>query len=70
MASDPCSRAETKGFPPILGCSVDLDRPNPPHLDHPDHSDHQDLVQLSHQLHSWASLVLAPDRIPDLTLEV
>ena len=44
----------------------DSDRPNPPHPDHPDHSDHQDLVQLSHQLHPWASLVLVPDRIPDL----
>ena len=57
MASDPCSRAETKGFPPILGCSIDLDRPNPPH---PDHSDHQDQVQLSHHLHPWASWCLFP----------
>jgi len=27
MASDPCSRVETKGFPPILASSVDWDRP-------------------------------------------
>ena len=57
MASVPCSRVETKVPLQILGCSVEWDRPNPPHPDHPDDSDHQDLV-------------LVPDRLPDLTLEV